>query len=323
MLRIFSQSVGEVGNRAKLQCKKEMKNMIKKVHSVFIAILINLLIVGLLRVPMAASNSLQIWAPAVGLLEGTWDCRKNRTTIFHVNNPTKNWLLVLFSFYYDDEKWAGSRLAILSPDDVVEVDARFVWPPNDPLCHIGRWGKVKIASFYPCYEDNCKCDGDPTCSCTKTNLKNGITGFQKEVFSSVVSISKKSAGTTYPDLPISSIYGLTEANLKVVPVPMQCFQSSEAEADGQDQDCDIFDLAEELNKSMNYTILADGILYDVDDHDKLALCGALLNCSSDSSNSNLPTLAEYLRSLGITSGSAHGVDREKPVTFSLPKCSTF
>ncbi|MCL6584679.1 MAG: hypothetical protein K6U11_13740 [bacterium] len=304
--------------------------MIKKVHSVFIAILINLLIVGLLRVPMAASNSLQTWAPAVGLLEGTWDCRKNRTTIFHVNNPTKNWLLVLFSFYYDDEKWAGSRLAILSPDDVVEVDARFVWPPNDPLCHIGRWGKVKIASFYPCYDeddDNCECDGNPTCSCTKTNLKNGITGFQKEVFSSVVSISKKSAGTTYPDLPISSIYGLTEANLKVVPVPTKNCVKAEAEdeeiaaADGQDQDSDIFDLAEELNKSMNSTILADGILYDVDDHDKAALCRNLRNCSSSSLFSPSPTLAEYLRSLGITSGSAHGVDREKPVTFSLPKCS--
>jgi len=165
-------------------------------------------------------------------LIGDWDCRTGRTTIFHVKNPTHtNWLLVWFNFYDDAEHPTACRIALLSPNDVVEVDARFT------PAHIGRWGIVKIVSVW-----------------VPWRLENGIKGFQKEIWAYRISIPAVGTrpvhvGPKYKDMPVWCFRAISEANLEEVPVYGQALLT------------DILDLDAFLTMAFETD---DGKLYDVE-----------------------------------------------------------
>jgi hypothetical protein len=282
----------------------------KKILGVFIGAI--LIIVCLWRVPMA--SALNQLFPAGGaditpLLAGVWDCRKNRTTIFHVNNPTHaNWLWVQFQFYYDQEQPISSRWSLLSPNDVVEVDARFVAQPGLPT--IGKWGKVKITSFwwYP---------GTPVPPAPPWNLENGIKGFQKEVFSSQISYFSASGapipGPFYPVLPVSSIYGLTEANLEEIPVVVSTTpQPIPPPLPVEDE---IFNLKDFMDIAAQTT---DHILYDVEADEIGELCKLY-----QGSRAIIDSLVSALAEQGITKMCTEGITQSNPRTSPLQiQCPT-
>lgn len=269
----------------------------KKISGVFIITI--LIIVGLWRVPMA--SALNKLFPAGGgdltpLLAGVWDCRKNRTTVFYVNNATsRNWLLVWFNFYDNQEHPTGCRVAILSPNDVVEVDARFVGNT-----HFGKWGKVKIASWW--WPARTAIQPFPF-----WRLENGIKGFQKEVFSTKISLSQKNLGPSYYSLAATDINHLTEANLEEIPVatlPVATLQ------DTQDQallveDPEIFDQEEFLTIAQQTT---DGILYDMEVDESGELCKKLKGMVG------VGEMLKGLAGIGITKVCPDGIDRIMPKT---------
>jgi len=270
----------------------------KKILGVFIVAM--LVIVCLWRVPMA--SALNKLFPTGGgdltpLLAGVWDCRKNRTTIFHVNNATsRNWVLVLFNFYDDQEHPMGCRMALLSPNDVVEVDARFVRPDL-----IGKWGKVKIASFW----------WSPVAGAPVViwRLENGIKGFQKEVFSPRISISQNSPGVSYFELPVANISGLTEANLEEIPVVVSNTTLQAAQDSPLPVEDEIFNLKDFMAIAAQTT---DHILYDVEADETGELC----NSYQDSAMRDmlLKALAEQQ---GITRMCTEGITQSNPTTSTL------
>lgn len=91
------------------------------------------------REPQAAA----LFPPAGGLLSpyliGTYDLRSRHWTTFQIVNPTGMPLQVLVAFFDDDEKPLGCVRERLSPNDLLEIDARrHVKAPS---------GVVKIVSF--------------------------------------------------------------------------------------------------------------------------------------------------------------------------------
>ena len=93
------------------------------------------------REPQADASAL--FPPAGGSLSpyliGTYDLRSGHWTTFQIVNPTGKPLRVLAAFFDDDEKPLGCVRDRLSPNDLLEIDARR---------HVrARSGVVKIVSF--------------------------------------------------------------------------------------------------------------------------------------------------------------------------------
>jgi len=257
--------------------------MMKNLRNVFIVMLINLLVISLLRVPMAAGQGQQ--PDSIYILEGTWDCRRHRTTVFHIKNPNPRPIFVMLLWYYDNEQPAAIHFLWLSPNDVAEVDARFALPQYG----YGRWGNVTMIGFHFEFQNSNNAE--------VVQVVDKIVGFQKEVFSSQISISTPNPGPVYSALAVGNIYGLTEANLA---------EATLSEEKGSESNF----LTKILAKSRNDGILYDGILYDVEVAE--SLCE---NIGDDYIVVDL--LKKYT---GIYLLSPHGIDRPKPVTSPLPKC---